>query len=445
MKFRSILFFAFIVLILSACSLADDITPPPDYQSPVPQPTMQATALATEVDTIPAPTATSGTHENATGAATGTPGEIIGAISGKITNKSGGSVPANMKVVLHVFQHDTTGSQFNEIQTQETSANADGTYSFANVSMPATQVFYVSVDYAGTTYESTSIVPTAGQTAYDLPVDIYETTTDASGLFADQLHVILDYSQPDAIQVVEFYIISNPGTKTVIPAKKGAAIVTASLPKGYTSLQFQDGQLGDRYIQTADGFGDTLPVPPGSQKYQLVFAFNLPYSANFDFVEPMPLNVSSITFLVSEGVKADAPGIVDGGLKDMGNGGGKYQLYTLSGRKAGESMKVSVSGAPGQAASTPPATGTDSTRNIIIGVGALGLALILAGGWLFWRDRKRAPVKEILSEEESNSDEIIDAIIALDDQYKAGNIAAEAYQQRRAELKERFKRIESSE
>ena len=459
MKFRFILFFTCIVLLLSACSLADDITPPPGYQSPIPQPTIQATALATEspmgtmtespASTVAATeavsTATSGAPENATGAVTGTPGEMIGAISGKITNKSGGSVPANMKVVLHVFQHDTTGSQFNEIQTQETSANADGTYSFANVSMPTTQVFYVSVDYANTTYESTSIVPTAGQTVYDLPVDIYETTTDASGLFADQLHIILDYSQADTIQVIEFYVISNPGVKTVIPAQKGAAIVTASLPKGYTNLQFQDGQLGDRYIQTADGFGDTLPVPPGSQKYQLVFAFNLPYSANFDFVEPFSLNVSSITFLVSEGVKADAPGIIDGGLKDMGNGGGKYQLYTLDGRKAGESMKVSVSGAPGQVSSTPPATGTDSTRNIIIGVGALGLALMLAGGWLFWRDRKRAPVEEVFPAEESNSDEIIDAIIALDDQYKAGNIAAGAYQQRRADLKERFKRIESGE
>ena len=398
-----------------------------------------STATAAEAGTA-VPT-TSGTPESAASAVTGTPDVMISAITGKITNKSGGAVPAGLKVTLHVFEHDAANSQFSEISTEETTIHADGTYSFAKRQMPASQGFYVSVVYANTTYQSDPVVPTAGQTAYNLPVDIYETTTDASGLFADQLHIILDYSQPDTIQVVEFYIISNPGTKTIIPAQKGAAIVTASLPKGYTNLQFQDGQLGDRYIQTADGFGDTLPVPPGSQKYQLVFAFKLPYNANFDFVEPFSINVSSITFLVSEGVKADAPGIIDGGLKDMGNGGSKYQLYTLDGRKVGESIKVSVSGSPSQASSTPPASETDSHNNIIIGVGALGLALILTGGWLFWRDRKRAPVERVLpaKENEINSDEIIDAIIALDDQYKAGNIVADAYQQRRAELKEQLK------
>jgi cytochrome c553 len=386
-----------------------------------------ATALATE-----------------TGAAipttSGTPGEIVGTISGKITNKSGGSVPADLKVTLHIFEHDPTTNQFSEANTQETSIKADGTYSFANLQMPTSQAFYVSVDYADTTYSSEPTVPVAGQTAYDLPLDIYDTTTDSSALLADQVHMILDYSKPDVIQIVEFYVISNPGTKTVIP-KKGAALVTVSLPKGYTNLQFQDGQLGDRFLQTADGFGDTFPVTPSDQQYQLVFAFDLPYSTDFDFIEPLSLNVSAITFLVSEGVKANAPSIIDGGLKDMGNGGGKYQLYTLGAYKTGQSLKVHVSGAPSPAASAPPVTGTDSTRNMIIGVGAFGLVLILAAGWLFWRDRKRAPVEQLLPEpaQDINADEVIDAIIALDDQRKAGNIADEAYKQRRAELKEKLK------
>ena len=33
------------------------------------------------------------------------------------------------------------------------------------------------------------------------------------------------------------------------------------------------------------------------------------------------------------------------------------------------------------------------------------------------------------------AEEIMDAIIALDDQYRAGNISEEAYQKRRADLK----------
>ena len=407
------------------------------------QATVSPTATSGAADTTPIPENT-GTSEPAQ---VETPDAIVGAISGKIVNKSGGSVPANLKVVLHVFQHDSTNNQFEETNKQETTAGADGAYSFADLQMPASQAFYVSVDYANTTYQSDPVIPTVGQTVYDLPINIYDTTTDSSGLIADQAHILLDYSKENIIQVIEFYIISNPGTKTIVPQGNGAAIVTLALPKGYANLQFQDGQLGDRYIQTADGFGDTLPVPPGAGQYQLVFAYDLPYSENFEFTQPFPLNIASITFLVSEGVKATGPNILDGGVKDMGNGSGAYQLYTVDGRKAGESLKVTVSGKPGQAAAATSVAGTDSTQNIIIGVGSLGLALVLAGVWLFWRDRKRADDDDeaLPEEEDSNADEILDAIIALDDQHNAGNIADEAYQQRRAELKERFKKIENSE
>jgi hypothetical protein len=258
------------------------------------------------------------------------------------------------------------------------------------------------------------------------------------------MHIILDYSKPDVIQVVEFYVISNAGTKTVIPDQNGA-VVRVTLPEGYSNLQFQDGQLGDRFIETDGGFGDTVPVIPGSGQYQLVFAFELPYSTSFDFTEPMPLDVSSGTFLVSEGVKANAPGMQDGGLKDMGNSSAtRYQLYTIGAYKTGDLLKVNVSGAPNQTVNNVPIVGSDSTRNLIVGVGGLGLTLIVAAAWLFWRDRKRAHQLEPVSlKKKASSDEILDAIIALDDQYNAGNIAPAAYQQRRADLKEEYQKLEN--
>jgi mono/diheme cytochrome c family protein len=369
--------------------------------------------------------------------ASGTPAVIIGSISGKVTNGSTGTLPVGLKAVLHIFQHDTTNNQFTEVAGQEAPLGADGTYAFADLSMPTSQAFYVSVDYAGTTYSSDPATPTQGQSAYDLPIVIYNTTTDASGLVVDQVHILLDYSKPDVIQAVEYYIISNPGTKTVIAKNTGDSIVTVSLPKGYTNLQFQDGQLGVRYLQTADGFGDTSPVVPGKQQYQLVFAFDLPYSSSFEFTQPFSLNISAITFLVSEGVTVTGQNLTDGGLKDMGNGGGKFQLYAAGSRNVGESLTVTVSG-KGAQASVFSLPGGDLGRYLIIGLGALGFLLVLGAGWLYLRERKRAPKTEMSGAEDNealNTDEILDAIIALDDQHTAGNISVEAYQQRRAELK----------
>jgi hypothetical protein len=81
--------------------------------------------------------------------------------------------------------------------------------------------------------------------------------------------------------------------------------------------------------------------------------------------------------------------------------------------------------------------------NLLIGVGALGVALILAGAWLYLRDRDRDAYDFEAADDEGDgfesSEEVMDAIIALDDLHRAGKIPDEAYQARRAELKEKLK------
>lgn len=417
--------------------------------------------------TQPAPSTSSGqaATESASGTAiatgttsstAGTP-SATGTISGKITNQSGSALPADLKVVLHVFSHDPVSNAFSELDSLNTTVDASGNYAFANVAIPTNYAYFVSVDHGGTTYSSQPVVPAAGVTTYDLPLDIYDTTNDLSVLVADQVHIILDYSKPDVIQVVEFYSITNPSTKTVIAASKGAPLINVTLPKGYKNLQFQDGAIGDRFVQTGEGFGDTSAIPPSAAPassavnpsatpaantaFQIIFAYDLPYSTNFDFVQPFSLNVTETQFLVSEGVKAQAPGIMDGDIADMGNDGGKYQRYKVGSFKSGQTMTVTVSGEPIK--NSQPIAGNDTSRNLIIGIGTLGLVLMLAGGWLFLRDRKRIPEKRFAPQANSlTREEILDAIIALDDQHNAGNIAHDAYQQRRAELKEKFQEVD---
>jgi hypothetical protein len=82
----------------------------------------------------------------------------------------------------------------------------------------------------------------------------------------------------------------------------------------------------------------------------------------------------------------------------------------------------------------------------MIGAGGLGLALIGVGVFLFLRDRARGDQEEQPEEETgadalgSDPDHIADAIIALDEKFKAGELAREAYESRRAELKERLRK-----
>jgi hypothetical protein len=78
----------------------------------------------------------------------------------------------------------------------------------------------------------------------------------------------------------------------------------------------------------------------------------------------------------------------------------------------------------------------------LIGAGALGVALILAGAWLYLRDRNRAEEEddvEDADDEFESSEDVMDAILALDDLHRARKISDEAYHKRRAELKEILK------
>ena len=82
-----------------------------------------------------------------------------------------------------------------------------------------------------------------------------------------------------------------------------------------------------------------------------------------------------------------------------------------------------------------------------------GVALIVGGLWLFSRTRREERDDEadedITLEAEpdlatEDVDTLMDAIIALDDLYREGQLPEEAYRQRRAELKARLAELMES-
>lgn len=377
-----------------------------------------------------------------------------GVISGKITNASGAPLPSGLKVTLHGFVHDVTTGQFNEGETRQAVVSADGTYRFENVPLSPADAYYVSVEYNGVTYESQPAIPANdGLSAYDLPVTLYETTTDTSALVISTAHILLDYSNPGVVQVVEYLIFANMGDKTIVAPEAGKPVIEIPLPAGYQNLQFEQGILGGRFVQTASGFGDTLPILPSGtgNEYALVFAFELPYPADssllsrlfggpkLELSQTFPLKTGMLNLLVPQGVKAEGSSLQDGGVQNMGSGF-TFQLYRAGSLEAGQTFSAVISGAP-QMNTAVSSTSASANQGLVLGIGAFGVVLLLAGVFLYLRDRRREQEEEPLEdvyepdEETMSEEDILDAIIALDDQFRAGNLSEEAYQARRAELK----------
>jgi hypothetical protein len=157
---------------------------------------------------------------------------------------------------------------------------------------------------------------------------------------------------------------------------------------------------------------------------------------------PFVLPADALTILTPEGVKVEGVQISDGGTQDVQ--GTTYHVYNGQPLIADASLAITISGTPSTAAAT---TTANSTRTgLMIGAGGLGLILIAIGVFLFLRDRARGNEdEEAGTDAEADSlgndpDDITDAIIALDEKFKAGGLSKEAYAVRRAELKERLKR-----
>ncbi len=369
----------------------------------------------------------------------------VGSVSGQITNGSGGPVPAGLEVTLHGF--DT----MQESYTKKTTAGPDGKYAFPVVDMPEKRVFMVSVEYKDATFSSEIAHSQPGQTAVSLPLTIYEPTTDASAVSVERMHVFFDFSNPGTVQVVELYVVSNTGTQTVVSPAAGQPILKFDLPQGAQNLQFQEGKLGERYVKTDTGFGDTASITPGDSAHQVLFAFDLPYPQKLDLSLPVSMDVKSAVLMVPKsGVQLKSTQLQDGGQRDVQ--GMTFQLYTADNLTAGSKLPLTLSGDPNQAAggASPAAfISGGTTPTLLIGLAVFALALMAAGFWLYrLNGRKPVPAADAELEasgspeaepvETEDADALIDAIAALDDLYQSGKLPEAAYRERRAELKARL-------
>ena len=450
MKIRLTILVILLSLFLTACSLAEDITPPAGYSSPTSLPTIvpatqtpepPSTAMPTPISELIAttpettPVVTDSTTPSAEVNPTAQPSVVV--IDGTMTVASGAAIPDGTIATLLLY--DASSGQVT--QTLTTPILPDGKYEFTNIPADTNTVFLVTVDYNGVTYDSVPTHFDGTLFVFDMPITVYDTTGDLSVLTVTQAHLQFDFSTAGQVQVMVLYVISNTGGNAVIVPSDGTSVPFIQIPEGAASVQYQLAQSSSPLMSATNGFA----LLPGSDKqYGIITTFNLPYTNRLIYTQQFSLPVSSATIIVPEGVRVSSDQLTDAGTQT--STGTTYHLYQGSSLASGSTLILTISGMPGDKAGFV----LDQRTWLMIGVGALGLILIGLGIFLFLRDRRLRKLEEEFDGDEEEGDEdalgddresIMDAIIALDDQYKAGDISKEAYEKRRDELKERLKNL----
>lgn len=366
--------------------------------------------------------------------------EGFGTVSGSIQNMTGADLPEDLVVTLRGYEHDfanpNSGTQ--EVLTLDGTPAADGSFKFDNVEMPENRIFLAQVTYGGLEISSEFVIVQAGQTSVEVPsLSLYKVTDDTSLLTVEQLHIFFSEDSEAGYQILTLYTFRN-NSDSIISVAMGdqQEIPFLKFPTGAQPLGYEAVQDSARFISTADGFA----MEPNEQSYGLLAFSSVARAKEINISQPLDLAVPQARIFVPDGMKVEGDRITEEGPQDMQ--GTTYQSYTASNLSAGDVLSFTVTG-------TPKSAGTDSAslsnNTLLIGAAGLGIALLAAGAWMYLRERKRGEEEggeEDEDEEEfESSDDVMDAIIALDDLYRAKKISDEAYQKRRAELKDILKEM----
>ena len=377
-------------------------------------------------------------------------------ITGTVVNETTGEpLGAGVPVELNTFTAD-----FEPSTTMTATLDEEGTFNFNLTMVPADQVYVATVEYNDISFGSDFGEIDRESPVLELPITVYEQTSDPAAVRVGQLHVILEFTEEE-VQVSELYQFSHDAPTVFIGESGDPAqgTVQLTLPDGASTPSFSRtfGSMdsffpAENVIPTDNGWADTVPLRPGQSTLSLLVRYTLPYESGSEIAHPVHYDVDHVNLvLTTPGVTlADAEESQWTSQGQQAMGGGSFLSYIRDDVPAGESVAFSLEGEPrpqsGGQGGGSAAVAPDESTEILIGGGVLLLAAAV-GVYLarLWR-RQSLPepvgAEEVaeptapIEERAARKEELLQAIAQLDDAYEAGEIDEDAYEERRQALKE---------
>jgi len=365
----------------------------------------------------------------------------FGNVGVRVVNNGDSPLPTNLEIVLRGYDEMT------ETYTQTLTLVDGDRIDFKEVPTPLGRVYIATIEYMNATFGSDIFIIEDDSPEINLEVAYNAPTTDPSILQVDRIHVFIDFVDNQTLEIYELYIFSNPTHQVLVPEEEDGSVVEFILPANASNLYVEDN-MSLPYQKTDNGFG-IANIHPNSTPHQAVFSFQVPYDGKkLDLGIPISMDANAaIVMSPANGFKLKSDQLEEAGTQDFE--GMPYNMFTGSNFETGTTLDLNLSGSP-KGDTSIIATGDDSKNSLVIGLVGFGAALIILGLFL-WRRNQVEEEDEIFDDEpedefeDDSAEDIMDAIIALDDQYKADGLPEGAYRQRREMLKERLKDVIGSE
>lgn len=355
-----------------------------------------------------------------------------GSITVLVSHGMGADLPASLEITLYIYDG------MNNPDTRVDQTSPEGMIIFDGIDFIEGLFYIASVEHEGVAFGSNFFQADAETTAAQLDIAIFDTTTATDAVSIDRLHVFIEFVEPDILQVVQLMLLTNNSPRVIIPEEGQEASLTFALPPEADNL-WLPGDSALPLFETVDSVG-VANIHPSGEPYELMFAFEMPYEDHkLDLALPINYDTGAVIVMAPEdGVKLKSVQLETGTARDLE--GMAYQSFSGSSLMAGDILSLSISGWP--KTNTGVATASeDSQSNLIIGLIVFGISLLGAGFYLWFKSNANPD----LLDDSENEENLMDAIVALDDLYQSGELPEDAYQTRREQLKLRLGAIIGAE
>lgn len=352
------------------------------------------------------------------------PAPGVGVVEGRVQmGTPGETLPEELEVNLRGVAVSEENEVY-EFLARSAPVGADGAYRFEDVPLDVERSAYVvEVIYDGVSFENGALI-NSETPVMDLPLEVFASTTDESVVSVDAMHIIFE-EHPDALLVTQLYVFSNASDRIyvtdepVLGGRRGS--VAISVPEGAYGLQFDEGQVGGRYVAASETtYYDTQQLQPGAQSLAVIVNYFLPYAGSGEYEFPVRYDTRQATILAQKGHRVRAGQLDEAGSQTID--GIPYTMYSGQNLTAGDTLAVEVQAGGAGANMLPVALAVVAGVLLTAGVGY----------WLLQRQSAPLPAVEGLS---ARQESLIAEIAALDEAHEAGRVNRFDYEARRAALK----------
>ena len=355
-------------------------------------------------------------------------------ISGEVVNRTPGEeIPAGRLVVLHILMQD--GNQ----DFKSASTDANGAFSFTDVPLAEVLGYLLVATHQGVDY-TLEILP--GEALTGLELEIFETTSsiDAVGIVLDSV-MIADWDVPDrTLSVLELVQLENYGNETFVPdlaQPANMAFLRFALPSNARDLQVQTQLPEGQVLQVDRGFAVTTSVPPG--QHGMAFTYTVPYQGDrLDFSRRFSLGAQAFRLLIPVNLGSATSSALSSG-SNVQIGDTDFRVLQAEDVPLGGTVDIQLDNLPQPSLlSTAVNSLGQSTAIWVVPITlVLGLAGLLVIGIV-----RRSGVPSVAASSAvkgaSTKDELIGAIVELDNRLERNEVTEQEHKLQRQILKARL-------